>query len=193
VDVADPRATRHALALVIAAQLGEHAVQVEWAGVHLDLPVAHRPLIARPVAVELDAVPLRVAGVERLAHQVVGGPAQPPAGLGDPLQRPRQVGPARHQDRQVEQPTGAAGPGRSIGVADQLDDRRLSRIDPEADDSVLPPELGEADRLRVEARQPIEVRDGQPNRAHAGCRVDRAVLAHESDYPAAASRIPGSG
>ena len=40
-----------------------------------------RPLLARPVAVELDAVPVRVAQVDRLADAVVGGAVERDAGV----------------------------------------------------------------------------------------------------------------
>ena len=109
---------------VLAAELAEHAVEVERQGVHLQDAVADRPLLPRAVAVELDAVALGIAQVERLADQVIGGAAQAPAGLGDALQGAGEIGAARHEDRQVKEAARAAGAGRRVRVADQLDDRR---------------------------------------------------------------------
>ena len=74
VDVPDPRSHGHPVRLgVCGLQLAEDAVEVERQGVHLQLAVGVAPLLARAVPVDLDPVALRVAEVERLADQVVGG------------------------------------------------------------------------------------------------------------------------
>jgi hypothetical protein len=86
VHVADAGAGRHARAGVLTAELSQDAVEVQRQGVHLEGAIPDRPLFPWAVAVELDPVAFRIAEVQGLADQVVGGAAQPPARLGDPLQ-----------------------------------------------------------------------------------------------------------
>src|SRR5919106_3472304 len=71
VYVAHPGSRRHAGVGVLAAQLSEHSVEVERQRVHLEDSGAEGPLVAGAVAVELDAVALRVAQVERLADEMI--------------------------------------------------------------------------------------------------------------------------
>ena len=123
--MADPGALGHGGVAVLASELAEHAVEVEWQRVHLEDAVADRPFVAGPVAVELDPVALRVAQVEGLADQVVGGAAQPPAGVGDALQGACQVGAGGDEDRQVEEPARPVGTCRGVRGAHELDNRRL--------------------------------------------------------------------
>src|SRR5262245_30808260 len=143
VDVADPGAGWHAGVRILAAELIENAVEVERQGVHLEDAVAYRPLLTRAVAIELDSVALRVAQIERLADQVVGGPAQPPARFGDALQRTGEVRAARNEDGEVEEPAGAVGAARGVRVAGQLDDGLLRGVrGPHAEGAVRALELG---------------------------------------------------
>ena len=67
------------------ANSDSRSVQVERERGHLDLAVAHDPLVARPVAVDLDAVALRVVEVQRLGHEVVGRSGQAPPRSQQPL------------------------------------------------------------------------------------------------------------
>jgi hypothetical protein len=127
VDVAHAGSVRHRRLRVLAPKLAEHSVEVQRQCVHLERPVANRPLLPRAIAVQLDAVALRVAQVEGLAHEVIGCAGESPAGLGDALQSARQVGAGGDQDRQMEEATGAVGAWRGIRLADQLD-QSLCRV-----------------------------------------------------------------
>ena len=82
-------------------QLVGEVAQVQRQRGHLQLAVGVAPLLARAVAVELDAVAVGIGQVQRLADEVVGDPVQRPAGLGQPGQRMGEVQPRRIQDRQV--------------------------------------------------------------------------------------------
>ena len=91
--------------------LASEAVEVERKRRHLELaPASRGHCVARPVAVQLDAVALRVGEVEGLADEVVRGAGEPPARAGDATQRPREVGPRGHEQGEVEE---AGRPGRA--------------------------------------------------------------------------------
>ncbi len=88
VDVAHDRAVGKLLERLRLGfgQLGEDAAHVERQRRHPleDLPFPHLP---RAVPVDLDAVPVRVAEVDRLAHEVIGEARQGHAvapGVGEP-------------------------------------------------------------------------------------------------------------
>ena len=88
------------------AELAEQAVEVERIGAHAlgDLAL---PQLPRPVGVDLDAVPVGVAEVDRLAHEMVGRAGQAHAlahRVGDPA---REAAAVRQQQGEVEE-AGAA-------------------------------------------------------------------------------------
>ena len=67
-------------------RLYEQRVEIEGPCEHRDAAVRRaRPLLLRTVAVELDAVPVGVSEVERLADAVVGDAVEGDAGVDDPL------------------------------------------------------------------------------------------------------------
>ena len=71
---------------------GEEFPQVQRPGDHRQAAVRlARPLAFRPVAVELHAILIRVAQVERLADAVVGGPVEGNACLVQAAQRLAQL------------------------------------------------------------------------------------------------------
>lgn len=49
------------------------------------------PLLARPVPVQLDPVPVGIGEIDGLAHAVVGGPVEPDASVEHPLDSDREV------------------------------------------------------------------------------------------------------
>jgi hypothetical protein len=107
-----------------------------------------RPFLARPVAIELDPVPLGVGEVERLADEVVGRAAQVPARIEDSAERAGEVGPGRDEERQVEQPRRPRRPDGCVGCADELDERAVGRSD--RADAVVGRQGAEPDRALVE-------------------------------------------
>ena len=98
-----------------------------------------RPLLLRPVAVELDAVAVRVAQVDRLGDAVVGGAVDRPLRVDEPLERVAELRPVRVADRDVVE-AGRAGRRRRaaarlprvqaevVVVAAGRDERRLVAV-----------------------------------------------------------------
>ena len=172
VDVSDPR-PGGSMGRLVLALLGEQGVEVERQRRHLDLSVDATPFLARAVAVYLDPVALGVREVERLADEVVRGPGERATGADDAAQGAREVRPARHQDREVEEARGAPSPGWRVRIPSQLDHGRV--VGPEAERRAvvaLVVEDPQADRALVELALPIEVRDGEAHGAHMRLQRD---------------------
>src|SRR5688572_17928839 len=84
------------------AGFGEQPLQVEGSGDHGESVVRlARPGLFRPVPVELDAVPVGVAEVDRLAHAVIGSAVDAYAGVEDAAQRARERRSGRKADGEV--------------------------------------------------------------------------------------------
>ena len=184
VDVAQPGVRRHAVGtgrdrLRLACQRVE--VQRQRRHPHPSVGV---PPLARAITVDLDAVSLRVAEVERLADQVVGRAAQPPPGADQAVQGPGQVEAAGHEDREVEQPGAPRRPPRSVRTARQLDQRRA--IHAESHGVAVTAKLTQAERPLVEAAGRREVGHDEAHRPQRGSRVD--VVAWGTVAPAGSAR-----
>jgi diguanylate cyclase (GGDEF)-like protein/PAS domain S-box-containing protein len=65
----------HAVPCVRASRL-KQPIRIQGLGRHFHHPVHHRPLIARPVAINLNPIALRIGQINRLAHQMVGSALQ---------------------------------------------------------------------------------------------------------------------
>ena len=133
-DVAEDRPGRHRGGRRLATGLAEQALEIERQRRHLDRVRRHRPLVARPVTVELDAVPLRIGEVERLRDEVVGRTRERPTGAGHPAQRACQVCPGRHEQRKVKEPGRPRRTRRRVRPWDELDER--PPLDAERDESL---------------------------------------------------------
>ena len=70
-----------------------------------------RPLVLRPVPIELDAVVVRVAQVERLGDAVVAGAFERDLGDDQPLERIGEQPPGRVEDGGMVETGGAGGGG----------------------------------------------------------------------------------
>jgi hypothetical protein len=113
----------------VALGLGRQRLEVERQGAHLDLlaRIGRRPGVARTVAVELDAERVGIVEVERLGDEVVAGPGEGRALVGDAQQRGAELAARRVQEGCVEEPGGALG--RRAGLValaqgQQVADRR---------------------------------------------------------------------
>jgi len=97
-----------------SAELGQERAQVELAERHPDALAVGRlgPLLARAVAVELDAVAVRVVEVDRLAHAVIARALDRDAGVGQAPQRDGERPPVGVADRDVVQAGRPARRGR---------------------------------------------------------------------------------
>src|SRR3954451_9491128 len=135
-----------------------------------------RPLGLGPIAIELEAVFIRVAQVQCFADAVIGGAVEGNA-RGD--QTPQRVGerrPGRIHDREMEKARGAARRWRPtaalpgieadmVVVAAGRDERRLRRITLH--------QL-ETEHAAIEAERAIEIGDSEMNMADPGAWHDRA-------------------
>src|SRR5581483_2984515 len=134
----DPRAGgRLRLVRGSASDLRDDAVQIEGEGAHRQLAVDVAPFIARAIAIDLDAVSVRVGQVERFAYEMVRGAIERPSRAGEPGQRKAEVGPAWEKDRQVEEARRLPVKRRRGAVATQLDER-LSACNGNGQASVRP-------------------------------------------------------
>src|SRR5687767_1777668 len=75
-----------------------------------------RPLVLRTVPIELDAVLVRIAQIERLADAVIGRAVELDAGRDKAAQSIRERSPRRIEDRGVIEP-GRAARGRRAALA----------------------------------------------------------------------------
>src|SRR5207247_979734 len=120
VDVADlGSAGDGAIGCAGGRKLAHHALEVERQRRHSYRVAVVRPFLAGPVAVDLDPYAVGIIEVEGLADQVVGGAGQAPATLRQALQRPGELRPRWHEDREVEEPGRTRGTGRGLGLAPQ--------------------------------------------------------------------------
>src|SRR5581483_7731379 len=150
-------------------RFGEQRPEVERRRVHL-----LRPLRARPIAVELDAVPVRIAQVDRLADAVVGGPAQPDPGLEHALHRTGERLPVRAADRDGVEP---GRPGRRRRAALRLPGVQRDVVVVAAggeEDGLLAVAVRdvEAEHAVPELERPIEVGDLEVDVTDVDARVD---------------------
>ena len=89
---------------------------VEPPGVHLERAVRFSRPLSSAVPIELDAVLVGIAQIERLADAVVAGAVERDAGGDQPPQRVGERGPGRIEDRGVEE-AGGAGRRRMAALA----------------------------------------------------------------------------
>src|ERR687897_746396 len=98
-------------------RLREQRVQVERGTEHGDGAVAGaRPLLLRPVAVELDPVPVRVGEIDRLTDAVVRGAAEGMAGREEAAESVGERGRVGVANRDVEE-AGVPGGRRRAAAA----------------------------------------------------------------------------
>ncbi len=142
------------------------------------------PERARPVVVDLDAVAVGIAEVDRLAHEVVGR-----AGEADPRRAPRarassaRLRPVGQQQREVEEP-GAARSGLRARHLDELEQALLAHAERRAPAPCV--EHVEADGAG--GSTPASARDRRPSGAPRPC----AWPLGSSRSPHAPTRAVGS-
>ena len=139
-----------------------------------------RPVLARAIPVELDAVPVRVAEVERLADAVVGRAVEADPGVEQPAQRVGERLAGRVADRGVEEPgrprrrrrAALALPGVEpdvVVVAAGAQEDRLVAV---------AHRLLEAEHVAPEAERAVEVGDLEVDVADVHARIDRLTRGH---------------
>ena len=144
-------------------------------------PAAGRPgpLLFRPVAVELDPVPVGIAEVDRLGDAVVGRAVDRPTGLGEPPQRVAERAPVRVADRDVIEP---GRPRRRSRPAARLPgvQSEVMVVPPGRDEGRLvadPLRHVEAQDVAVEGEGAVDVGDLQVDVTD----VDSGIEAHRAD------------
>ena len=161
-------------------QVGHHTGHVERQRRHAHGAGVPVPLLGRAVTVDLDAVALGVAQVDRLADEMVGGAGERPARLGHAADRGRKLGAVRHEQRQMEEPGRGVRPRVRRRPVQQLDERR-SVARAERDAVVVALEHAQADRELIEARHPVEVAHAQAHPAESRLRIDARGGLHAGD------------
>ena len=95
------------------AQALQQILKIEALRHHRERPVGGaRPLLLRAVAIELDAVLVGVAEIERFADAVIAGAVELDAGLDQPAERVGERRARRVEDGDVVEPGRAGGGGR---------------------------------------------------------------------------------
>ncbi len=122
-NVADPRSGNHSLAAVSRGDFCENAVEVERERRHLQLTSVVLPFLARPVAVDLDPVPLRVVEIERLGHEMVGCAREPVSGARYPVHGAGKLVPCRQEEREVKQSRRPRRAPRRLGPMNERHER----------------------------------------------------------------------
>src|SRR5436309_7465132 len=84
-------------------ELPQQRLEIERQRRHRDVSVLAWPGGGVAVGIELDAVCIWIAKIERLAHEVVGGADQGYAGITQAHEQLREVPSRRHTDRDVEE------------------------------------------------------------------------------------------
>src|SRR5690606_10179910 len=127
--------------------------EVHRLGDHLEFAVLHRPLLAGAIPVDLDAVAIGIAQVDRLAHAVVGGARQTPTAAIDALNRLGQVPPLGHSDGEVVQAGSAAIDRLCADLLHQPDNTEVAA-----------PAFIQADDIAIKDPRPSAICDGQFDR-----------------------------
>ncbi len=132
-----------------------------------------RPRLGRRVAVDLHAVPLRVAAVERLAHDVVRGAGELPPRL-DARERRPERGPRGHAEGDVEQARLPAAALRRVGRGPKVEQVAVGR--PERRPVAVAFAEGQADHVAVERDRVVEVGDAERHASHPRRRREFRVV-----------------
>ena len=131
----------HPLTCIARGRAREHALDVERERRHLQLALGARPVLARPVAVDLDSVALWIVEVERLRHEMVGRTREPVPGRRDPVQGAGELGPVGDEEREMEETGRATGAQRRVRVLDERHERGVVVRRPQLHDPAAAAEL----------------------------------------------------
>src|SRR4051794_10775707 len=148
-------------------ELAEEALDVEG---HRRQPLEDLalPELARPVGVDLDAVVVGIAQIDRLAHVVIREPLQLdllPCGVREPLREARAVGNEKRDMVEAGVPVVRLG-SRLFDEADEL------AVGAERRGPVLAREDAQADGALPVVERPVEIADRELDPAHVRLRRD---------------------
>ena len=136
-----------------------------------------RPFVLRPVPIELDAVVVRVAQIERLGDAVVAGAFERNLGDDQPAQRVGQQLPGRVENGGMVK-AGGAGGGRRAAEALPGVEPDMVVIAAGGDEGRARPAGGhrETQHAAIEIERPLQVGDLQVDMADAHPRIDGGQL-----------------
>src|SRR5436190_4427952 len=153
----------------------EQSREIEWPRVHLDASIlAARPFVFRTIAVQLDAVAVRIPQVDPLANAMIGRAFELDAMLEDSTHRGRKGFTVRQEDREVVETRRALGwargatarPGIQADVMVIAAGRQKDRFAP-----VVRGHL-EAEDVAIEGEGAVEIADREVHVADASAWIN---------------------
>ena len=138
--------------------VGQQVLEVDRFGAHVQETADVRPLGARPVAIDLDAVAVRIGEVERFADTVVRRALQHGFRLDQTSERSREVRARRHQDREVVEARGAAHARCRLALRE---DQQVAAAGAERGAPLVAAVHDEAHVGLIETDRPIEIGNRQ--------------------------------
>ena len=153
--------------------LGEQVLEIERVRAHVQLTVQMRPLGARTIAINLDAVAVHVGEVERLADTVVRGALHHRLGLDEATERSREIGARRHEDGEVIEAGGAAHARRRLALREH---EKIRTAGAKPGGPSLAAMDREAEMRLVEPDRTIQIGNRQMDRADVRGRIDHSPL-----------------
>src|SRR5262245_22780934 len=152
-----------------ASRVRHQALQIERIRTHAQVLANEWPLDARSIAIDLDAVAVRIGEVNRLADSVVRGALQDRAGLHEPAQRPSQIGARWRQYREMVQAGRASCSGR---VATLTQNEQIRAAGAEPANALITSVHDESKSGLVEPDRSFEIRDRQLDGADVRRGID---------------------
>src|SRR5579883_1533254 len=154
-----------------AIGLGQQAPDVNRVGCHPHLIAVPVPLSAWSVTIDLDAIPIRVRQIQRLADEVVSLTRQRIAQVEEMSEPAAEVRSGGHQNSEVVEASGENRPRPRPGLLGQKEERHPG----DAQDRIFPRLLQDSEphHLGIKLQRAIEVGNGECNGADLSGRVDR--------------------
>src|SRR5262245_24907122 len=152
-----------------ASRVRQQPLQIEWIRAHAQVVANEWPLDARSIAIDLDAVAVRIGEVDRLADAVVRGALQDRAGLHEPAYRLPQIGARWRQYREMVKAGRASCSGR---VPTLTQNKQIRAAGPEPGDALIATVHDESKSGLVELDRSFEIRDRQLDGADVRRGID---------------------
>ena len=167
--VTDDRAARQSGAVLLVARLRPQRVQIQRRDAHVQMTIDDRPLGARPIAIDLDPVVVRVREVQRLADPMVRGALHGGVRLHEPPHRAREIGARRDKDRKMIEAGGAGHARRGCVLRE---DQEIGSTGAEPGRPIARAVNDETEMRFVEANRTPQIRNRQMDRADRCARID---------------------
>ena len=148
------------------AARAHHVGAIERQRVHRQLGAISLPGCSRAVCVDLDSQAVRVAEVERLAHEVIGRTG-PDTQAGEVLEEPSQCRPVRQENREVIQPEQSTR-GRGAGTLLEFDEGEWSALGTENGHPLVLSQHPEPEHALIIGQRAAQLGHLQPHHANPG-------------------------